>query len=867
MTKLPNSLRKTSRKTFQTTSVSTGALPFTLGLTLALTALGCGVRAAPPALSNEGGSEAAPSLSRAAAAAAALANLSALNAAPDGQVYARFERNELLSGKFADILAALNARTQSAFAEADFRKSDEHELLTSHYVRYAQQKKGADIDGASVRIWLDHETQNPILVEAYLTTDKPWQTESADTPNTNFSDALDVVKKEMAFAAANGDILSISTKNIFATVKGSKTFVRRIELRTKEGRYFFDFANRSAQIVNRRFRAALTSEAHGSAPQTLGSAPSQRVQASQFSLPANAYPLWELPTVDTPPISNSDTPLNPPPPSSYGNVAAPSRVELSRLLSRVPGMNFGSYLSSQSLSFLWSKRKQGALSADELSKGYWNDELTRFLFPAPWENHARMLPNVIGFDAPVRLYGSNVVVMLHHDVQKLFSDKPVVFKNAPQFVPDYTDFGEDDTKIIYRPAKWGKAVRGQNDLLARSPYSADGKPHPEDSAALVQAGFDEAQVYYGTDVFLDTLQSLGFADKELSTRPFTAILFDPSVDMRNNAYYDNNTINFTTYTKGEMNYARDNSTIWHELGHGIQDRVMGPHIDSSEGYGLWEGIADFVAQIIIDQKFGLEPFAERNSLRILNAMHFYLTNESHDEGEAYGGAMNTMLEAAIGKYGNTEGLLRMTDLALETMRLTRDHPRLTAEVWFEQMKYVDTLPRKSLVQNREPGQLRELIDSSLSVRNYNPGKKPARFVVERNGEELTDRSEGSRNNPIKLDVSAGTLQKFELQMKLTNGEISEFKFPATVRIGYRGGPLQGALKWTGEENKFTDVVVASPNVPFTVPVEVDASTCDYSNRSDGGCSDFVYLQVFNAGEEKAGKPIGKKRFYLRKVGK
>jgi hypothetical protein len=91
----------------------------------------------------------------------------------------------------------------------------------------------------------------------------------------------------------------------------------------------------------------------------------------------------------------------------------------------------------------------------------------------------------------------------------------------------------------------------------------------------INDGFDELQVYHSINTLFESLQAMGFTDPELSTRPFHAFLYDPDIGSRNNAYYTDDTINFATYTPQAVNYARDNPTIWHELGHGIMDRMMG----------------------------------------------------------------------------------------------------------------------------------------------------------------------------------------------------------------------------------------------------------------------------------------------------
>src|SRR3954468_9296015 len=98
---------------------------------------------------------------------------------------------------------------------------------------------------------------------------------------------------------------------------------------------------------------------------------------------------------------------------------------------------------------------------------------------------------------------------------------------------------------------------------------------------------------------MESLHNMGFSDPELSTRPFNAFLYDPDISMRDNAYYTDDTINFTTYSPTAVNAARNNNTIWHELGHGVMDRLMGDFITLADTGGLSEGMADFVAQLVL----------------------------------------------------------------------------------------------------------------------------------------------------------------------------------------------------------------------------------------------------------------------------
>jgi hypothetical protein len=73
--------------------------------------------------------------------------------------------------------------------------------------------------------------------------------------------------------------------------------------------------------------------------------------------------------------------------------------------------------------------------------------------------------------------------------------------------------------------------------------------------------------------------------------------------------------------------ARDNTTIWHELGHGVMDRMMGDHIELADTGGLSEGMADFVAQLVVNDVTGGTDFPGKYAMRIFNNTGYYLTNE------------------------------------------------------------------------------------------------------------------------------------------------------------------------------------------------------------------------------------------------
>jgi hypothetical protein len=374
----------------------------------------------------------------------------------------------------------------------------------------------------------------------------------------------------------------------------------------------------------------------------------------------------------------------------------------------------------------------------------------------------------------------------------------------------------------------------------------------------INQGSDEVQVYYAVTALMEALNEMGLKDPEYSTKPFHAFLYDPDIGMRDNAYYTDNTINFTTYTPKMVNYARDNSTIWHELGHGIMDRLMGPFLtfgDTKGGYGgLSEGMADFVAQLVLNHQVGSKNFPGRNEFRVVNQIGFYLTNEFHDEGESYGGAMNDMLNAVIAAEGR-EGLFRFSDLTMETMRLTRNHPALSASLWFDHMIYADSLGSST----RAPGQYKDVINQILLSRNFSfaKGFKAASMKITFNNTELTNISTASREKPIAACDPSG-VASYNLQLKLDNGETSFIDFPAIVKVEYKKGALQGAIKWSGEEANPTVYTVNSPSDVLDIPLKA-SMTCDDINQENESCKDYAYIQVYRKGESK---PIAKKRFYL-----
>ena len=89
---------------------------------------------------------------------------------------------------------------------------------------------------------------------------------------------------------------------------------------------------------------------------------------------------------------------------------------------------------------------------------------------------------------------------------------------------------------------------------------------------------------------------------------------------------------------------------------------------------LSEGMADFVAQMVLhDDRRKLIPGL--SDMRIINQTGFFLTNEVHDDGEAFGGTMFDILVSAEKKFG-IQRAANDDRLNLRCMRLSRNHPAL-----------------------------------------------------------------------------------------------------------------------------------------------------------------------------------------------
>jgi|GEM_PF-1204349 len=759
---------------------------------------------------------------------------------------------DLKSGSLEEIVTSLRRRSKFALGAADFRKSDTVELQGYHYVRYEQVKDGVAVEHAAIRVWISSASNVPVLVEAHVVDPTLLKkTESTTGTASLAADAtlLAVAERKTAELAGDAPRLSTGIKDVWARGR----LVRRVEQRTGKGSFRYDFDKAGGKRVVLRHRAPTHKDgADKAAPHA--SSDNLQNKATQPATTVNVFRLWEHAIADF-----------------SGDAKPEDRKQATEPLALK--------------NILKGFRNVSAAASDEArTRVFKREEITpevKAHFPAFWKAQDAYVANT-GVDsgskkARIRLLGRNAAVFVSPAGAKAFSPAGrSPFALAPHFELAYESSDDDaPTTFRFEQPVWGRGAHTLASFAMRRPEpNSTSLPSPStpgsalDPVKLLAEGFDDLQVYTGIDTFMEVMRASGLGDPDISTRPFAAFLYDPSIEMRDNAFNDGDAIHFSTYS--QVNMARDNTTIWHELGHGLQGRVMGPHIDA-ESYGLWEGMADFISSLVTTYEFGDEDFPARDELRIANRTWFNNTNEEHDEGEAYGGAMEDMLQAIMKKYGTREGQMRMADLTFETMRITRDHPALTPTVWFQHMLFADSLERAGSSQGtgksyrRVPGELSPLVREALRARDYMPGKKPARSTLRYEGVAVNGTGDlGGRYNPVKLAFDSITAPKaLPITIAFRNNDAGSagFKFPLRVQVDFNVWALQGAVRWQ-ENDEPLSYTVTKEYEPLTISLAVRPG-CDAANRSDGGCSDYAYVRVWNAGDAEDARPIVKKRFYVR----
>jgi hypothetical protein len=720
------------------------------------------------------------------------------------------------------MLEKASAETGIEFKESDLYLIEDRELATSRFQMYVQHSQQIPVAQTAIRIWSDKTTKELILAEMHLSEKAKTEEKKLAAKYTKGKFSPAAIKSKQLSKAISQVVTSIvaehETDNKVLGVKSKDQWVngdlrREVEVRGRRGIHRISISLLKNEVVEKSYM--------------------EFPQSEQFhTLKANVFPIYE--EVET-----------------TGERLQFEVKELKFISTQIPdgGENPLAVLGSSKFP---EGRYSPILAETEIGQFYnfWSEASLRRTVEGAVAGFPLKANNL---STGMLLQGKYATINIHPGA-KQFKDVKFPLKNSINHLVSWNQVN-GEYEATPTSGLYGKEITSEDELLNRLPERL-----PEhDPVAYLNSGFDEVQVYYGVTVLMDALTEMGFEDKELSTKPFHAFLYDPDISMKDNAYYTDNTINFTTYSPSQPNMARDNPTVWHELGHGVMDRLMGAHLvfdDTKAGYGgLSEGMADFVAKIVVEHQTSGAAFPGKDDFRIINNTGFYLTNEFHDEGEAYGGAMNDMLAEVLKKEGR-EGLYDFTDLTLETMRLTRNHPALTPRLWYEHMLYADELGSEV----RTAGQYSEIIKEALKKRNFGfdaSFKEAAMKITFENG-ELTNTSVASRDKPLS-ECGLNGVVVHDLKVKLTAGDANFIKFPATVKVEFKKGALQGAINWVGEEANPTVYTVNSAEEVLDLKLQA-SMTCDSVNQPDGSCKDYAYLQVFNPGESK---PIAKKRFYLK----
>jgi hypothetical protein len=716
---------------------------------------------------------------------------------------------------FPKIVESLNQQTGGNFTPQDFLQAESLDQANSHFTMYYQVKNGLPIQGHTTRIWTRRDNNELIQVEAVVDLQEKSTHRKSDllfveSARESFSqsDTLALARKIAGQHRDDKMIKDVSWKDFWKDGK----VVREITAKAKHGKHLIVFNLEEQKVLSSRYV--------------------EYPQAEYFSVPAKVYPIYE----ETEGL--------------IGTILPRIESELRYLKTTVPLIDGNPYAPLQQKRYFYSKLDPILGETPEgQAQGLWSIKAVK--------KEARQILNSLPLGAnnngQILLDGKYATISIHPMAVKAYPNLNFTPALSTQYKLDWIEAPNNDYEMIINTSYYGRPLLSADDIWN---LEATRRPN-HDPASYINDGFDQIQVYWAINTFFESLGAMGFTDPEFSTRPFNAFLYDPDISMRDNAYYTDDTINFTTYSPDAPNYARDNSTIWHELGHGLMDRLMGDMLNLADTGGLSEGIADLVGQMLTTDVMWGQTFPGQEGFRIINKTGFYLTNEVHDDGESYGGAMYDMMAEVI-RLGGKPGLVKFTNLVLESMRLTRNNPALTANDWFTHMLFADHLGAPGL---RSKDEMKDIILQALANRNFSmEGASPAKMEVVVNGnQELDSSGPWSRSNPVQHRLKADEVVDYKISVSLEESSFYKFRFPVTVKFSFNGGPLQGAIHWENEERGAKTMVLKSPYETATMNLAATGK-CDFLNREDGSCNDFVYIQIINDGEQR---PQAKKRFYLR----
>jgi hypothetical protein len=751
-----------------------------------------------------------------------------------GQKSARWTAADDANGDLAHVVSVLNSKTGLQLQVSDFVSIEDLDLATSHFKYLAQAAAGVVIKGMSLRTWTDLKTGATIQVEALVDDGKDniagrFRAHAGVTPTALInSQAVREGAMKLVRQALKGSDDSRIRSLDFRDVWVNGDLVREFTVKAAHGTHRISVSLAGLKLLNKNYEQYPQADA-------------------EYSAPIDIFQIYE----ETNDISQKLDRI-------------PSVLKY--LYSKAVRVDTNPYVSMQDrqytdvefdpvLGMTDAGRAQGFWSMTYLKR-----EALAIRATLPETDNFFNPDGSAATDKGVILEGRYATINLNPDAVAKFGPQldftPGV---SAQMRPNWIENADGSSQMIPQSTFLGRPLASIADIVGRPARRLP----DHDPATYLKDGFDEMQVYWAITTLFDDLHAMGFNDPELSTRRMNAYLYDPDITMRDNAYYTDDTINFTTYSSDQQNAARDNPTIWHELGHGVMDRLMGDMITLADTGGLSEGMADFVAIMVVNAVTQHAPFPGMDQFRIVNQTAFNLTNEVHDDGEAYGGTMRDFMESAIAAQG-MPGLHKVADLVMENMRLTRDNPALTAGGWFTHMLFADSLGRDGV---RAPNELHDLLVAALGKRNFSfDDQGLATYALHADGQglpaggsDIVGGQTGARDHEIKLTMKPTDTVTYHMSVTLKDGDTFKFQYPVTVAVEFKTHALQGAVHWVGEEQDPRVFTIQKAGDVLNFDLQATGQ-CDSINRPDGTCSDYAYVQIINNGQKL---PSAKKRFYLR----
>jgi len=714
----------------------------------------------------------------------------------------------------AQVISLVNARVGANFKAADFTLVERTTLATSNFEMLVQMRAGKPIAGTRLRIWKNKLGQI-IVAEAHV--DKPSllngfgliaKSSERFLQKNYLENEANLAKQEQLVRQViaghhDASVTSFEHEDLWQDTN----FVRVFTGTGQRGTHSVSYLHSAAKVIATSYR-----EHH---------------QAELPPVEAMGYKVYE---------QNWYNPLE---------TMEPEVLELKYLNDKVVAQTTDPFAVLSNLPLLRSKYDEERGSTMEgVQQGFWSYALLSAMAD---EAGKKIVPADNGFSGPEGLVldGRYVSINVHPGARKIVPENTLVWRYGADIQQDMVPVARGDLAVLFKTGLRGRTYGSPADLM--NPPMRDANHSVE---AYLKDGADQVQVYWAVTEMMEKLQVLGFTDPEISKRKFQAYLYNPDPFYKNNAFYVNDTINFTTYTASASNFARDNTTIWHEIGHGIIDRLLG-EINLIKGEGFHEGIADFLAEVVLQATSYQREFPGRSGQRIYNVSAFNFANEAHDDGEAFGGLMKDILDRAITKWGK-DGLTKTTDLVFEAMRFTRGHPALDEQEWVEKLLFADS--RANL--RREAGEFRQMIEESLAPRNFSAdGKDLASMQVKIDDQILRRGGVGGRNSPMYRPK--GSESRFMMKVRLLDGKNYKFAYPLKIKVA-AGNGAEGPIDWIEEELGSRTITLSGPNEEALLEMGTTGK-CDVQNLGNT-CRESMFIEAYSPGDKK---PRARQRIYIQ----